>query len=112
MIGTATDGKPTHIHRTYVRGYVNGTLNYILMDTGSSISVISKTFFYFIKDNQSLTLTEYDGNVHGITNDTIDVLGLAEVPLQLCSKDVKQQHINLIEAFHACEHVATDCLVE
>ena len=111
MIGAVTDGKSTHIHSTYVRGYVNGTLNYILMDTGSSISVISKTFFDFINDNQSLMLTEYDGNVHGITNDTINVLGLAKVPLQLCSKDVKQQRINLIETFHVCEHVATDCLL-
>ena len=90
MIGAVTDGKSTHKHSTYVRGFVNGTLNYILMDTGSSISVISKTFFDFINDNQSLMLTEYDGNVHGITNDTINVLGPAEVPLQLCSKDVKQ----------------------
>ena len=79
MIGAVTDGKSTHIHSTYVRGYVNGTFNYILMDTGSSISVISKTFFDFINDNQFLMLTEYDGNVHGITNDTINMLGLAEV---------------------------------
>ena len=112
LIGTIRDdGKNVNWHNMYLRGYVNGMLAYIMVDTGSVISMMSKNFYNWINEIQPVELKKHEGQIYGITSDCVDILGTVEVPIRLCNTDSNQERLQLTYTFIVCEGVATDCLI-
>ena len=109
LIGTISDGKPS-VHCMYVRGYVNEMLTYMLVDTGSVHSILSKQFYDAIK-SQPVELRPHNAKVFGVTGDAAKVLGVVELPLTFCNKVSNHERMLLNETFMVCEGIEAECIL-
>jgi hypothetical protein len=85
----------------YVRGHVNNTLAYILVDTGSQISVISEQFYNLINKRTPVAIRKCNGEISGITNDIASVKGVCKLPIQLvnCNANANRKDVILHHDF-------------
>ena len=77
----------------YLRGYDNGILAYVMFDTGSVSSMMSKNFYNWINKIQPVELKKPEGQIYGITSDCVDILGTVDIPLRLYNTYSNQERL-------------------
>ncbi len=106
------DGNVNDSNKMYVRGYVNNILTYMLVDTGSSLSIMNKYIFDDINLANNIKLEPRTGNLHGIDNGSVKVLGIAQnLSVRVCTSEQGKPYATFTDSFVVCEGIAVECLL-
>ena len=115
-----SDTKPKHIYSVgdgkisslYARGYVQKVLVYLNVDTGSTLSLMSKEFYDYmcqVNSNFTFELKPVKSVLRGITNNTLNVLGMVTLDIRLTNKD--DCFIEYSHDFIVADNCAAHCLL-
>jgi hypothetical protein len=104
LVGNVCNYRGNHI---YVRGYINECLNYMIVDTGSVVSLISKNLFDKINSENLLLVEPMQDNLRGVTNDAINIIGAVNISVRL----VGGSNCILSNEFLIADGIAPECLL-
>jgi hypothetical protein len=104
-----SSGKSGHL--SYVRGYLNEVLTYIMIDSGATVSVISNDYFKWLNKRVCIMLRPTSGNIKGITNVQAKVLGLCTLKLVITNTNPKKARFACDHTFLVVDGISTDCLI-
>jgi hypothetical protein len=108
VIGNVNEGESKCM---YVRGYVNNVLSYVMIDTGSTVNIVSKKFLDELNAVEPVQLMPHDGNVYGIADDACTVIGTAKLTIVLCNQDDNSTRNTFTAKCLVCDNIRMECLL-
>jgi hypothetical protein len=89
----------------------NNVLSYVMIDTGSTVNIVSKKFLDELNAVEPVQLMPHNGNVYGIADDACTVIGTAKLTIVLCNQDDNSTRNTFTAKCLVCENIRMECLL-